>query len=128
MIHTGRKWSPTGPDSWTGGPLPISFFCSSFCFLFFFFFPHTCINCLCWGGWFRLLLRSVFLRSFLPVSLLFIVACWPRGSGIMYTGEFGFNCWEVMGPALVLFLFYVNVSGMRQQSRLSSQPLTILAP
>ena len=30
----------------------------------------------------------------------------------------------VKGPALVLFLFYVNVSGMRPRSRLSSQPLT----
>ena len=43
-------------------------------------------------------------------------------------GESGFNCWGVKGPALVLFLFYVNVSGMRPRSRLSSQPLTIPAP
>ena len=35
---------------------------------------------------------------------------------------------KVMGPAFVLFLFYVNVSGMCPQSRLFSQPLTILAP
>ena len=28
-------------------------------------------------------------------------------------GESGFNCWEVRVPALVLFLFYVNISGMR---------------
>ena len=26
-------------------------------------------------------------------------------------GEFGFNCWEVKEPALLLFLFYINVSG-----------------
>ena len=43
-------------------------------------------------------------------------------------GESGFNCWVVKGPVLVLFMFYVNVSGMHQQSRLSSQPLTIMAP
>ena len=43
-------------------------------------------------------------------------------------GECGFNCWEVRGPALVLFLFYVNVSGISPLSRLSSQPLTTLAP
>ena len=29
----------------------------------------------------------------------------------------------VRGPTLVLFLFYVNVSGMQPQSLLSSQPL-----
>ena len=38
-------------------------------------------------------------------------------------GECGFK-----GVALVLFLFYVSVSGMRLQSRLSSQPFTIPAP
>ena len=43
-------------------------------------------------------------------------------------GESGFNCWGVRGPALVLFLFYVNVSRMCPQSRLSSQPFTLLAP
>ena len=31
--------------------------------------------------------------------------------------ESGFNCWGVRGLALVLFLFYVNVSGMRPLSR-----------
>ena len=36
--------------------------------------------------------------------------------------------WAVWGTAFVLFLFYVNVSGMRLWSRFSSQPLTILAP
>ena len=38
-------------------------------------------------------------------------------------GVSGLNCWRVMGPTLVLFLFYVSVSGMRPRSRLSSQPL-----
>ena len=33
-----------------------------------------------------------------------------------------------LGSALVLFLFYVNVYGMHQQSRLSPQPLTVPAP
>ena len=40
-------------------------------------------------------------------------------------GKSGFNGWGVRGPTLVSFLFSVNVSGMRPQSRLSSQPLTI---
>ena len=40
-----------------------------------------------------------------------------------------FNCfWGSGVPALVLFLFYVNVSGMHPQPRLSLKPLTILAP
>ena len=43
-------------------------------------------------------------------------------------GKSRFNCLGFKGPALVLFLFYVNVYGMRPWSRLSSQPLTILAP
>ena len=43
-------------------------------------------------------------------------------------GESGFYCWGFRGPALVLFLFYVNVSGMRARSRLSSQPLKIPVP
>ena len=43
-------------------------------------------------------------------------------------GEFGFNCWGFKGPALVLFLIYVNVSGMRPRSRLSTKPLTKPAP
>ena len=43
-------------------------------------------------------------------------------------GRSGFNCWGVRGPALVLFLFYVNVSEMRPRSLLSSQPLTIPVP
>ena len=43
-------------------------------------------------------------------------------------GESGFNCWGVRGPTLVLFLFYVNVSGIRPRSRFSSRPLTIPAP
>ena len=42
--------------------------------------------------------------------------------------ESGFNCWGVKGPGLVLFLFYVNVTGMRPRSRLSTQPLRIPAP
>ena len=46
----------------------------------------------------------------------------------MGRGESGFDCWGVRGPAFVLFLFYVNLSGMRPRSRLSSQPLTIPAP
>ena len=39
-----------------------------------------------------------------------------------------FNCWEVRGPIFMLFLFYVNVSGMCPQFCLSSQPLTIPVP
>ena len=39
-----------------------------------------------------------------------------------------FNCWEVRGPALVLFLFYVTLSRMLLWSHLSSRPLTIPAP
>ena len=35
-------------------------------------------------------------------------------------GKAGFNCWGVRGTAFVLFLFYVNVSGMRPRSPLSS--------
>ena len=34
----------------------------------------------------------------------------------------------VSGPVLVLFLFYMNVSGMHLQSLFSSQSLMILAP
>ena len=40
----------------------------------------------------------------------------------------GFKRWGVSGPALVVFLFYVDVSGMRLRSRLFSQPVTILVP
>ena len=43
-------------------------------------------------------------------------------------GESGFNCWRVRGPALVSFLFYVIVSGMRPWFCLSSQPLTVPVP
>ena len=42
-------------------------------------------------------------------------------------GKSGFNCLGVKGPALVSFLFYVNVSEMHPWSRLSSQPLAIPA-
>ena len=41
----------------------------------------------------------------------------------------GFNCWGVRGPEfMLLFSFYVNVSGMRTRSRVSFQPLPITAP
>ena len=40
-------------------------------------------------------------------------------------GESGFYCWTVKGPVVMSFLFYVNVSGMRPRSRLSSQPMTM---
>ena len=44
-------------------------------------------------------------------------------------GESAFNCWGFKGPhELMLFLFYVKVSGKCPQSRLSFQPLTIMAP
>ena len=43
-------------------------------------------------------------------------------------GKYGFNSWGIRGPALVLFSFDVNVSGMCPQSRLSSHPLMIPAP
>ena len=65
----------------------------------------------------------------------------------MGVGESGFSCWGVRGPALVLFLFYVNISGMRLPGlssmlllfytnvsgmhrlfHLFSQPLTIPVP
>ena len=42
-------------------------------------------------------------------------------------GESAFNCWGFRGQALVLFLFYMNISGMLPRFPLS-QPLTILAP
>ena len=35
-----------------------------------------------------------------------------RKKHIYRVGESGFNCWGVRRPELVLFLFYVNVSGM----------------
>ena len=37
-------------------------------------------------------------------------------------------CGRVRGSALVLFLFYVNISGMRPRSCLSSKPLTKPVP
>ena len=40
----------------------------------------------------------------------------------------GFNFWVVRGPTLVLFLFYVNVSGVCRRFRLFTQPLTIPVP
>ena len=43
-------------------------------------------------------------------------------------GESGFTCCGVKGPTLVLFLFYVNVSGMKTRSPLSSHPMTIPIP
>ena len=43
-------------------------------------------------------------------------------------GKYGFNCWGVRSFVLVLFLFYVDVSGMRPLSVLSSKPLTIPTP
>ena len=43
-------------------------------------------------------------------------------------GECGFNCWGFKGPTLVLFLFYVNVSGICLRSLLPSQPLMIWLP
>ena len=43
-------------------------------------------------------------------------------------GESGFNCWGGQEARAVLFLFYVNVSGIRPPSRLSSQPLTVPGP
>ena len=46
----------------------------------------------------------------------------------MGLGESGFNCWGVKGYALLLFLFHVNVSGMRPRFHLSYQLLTIPLP
>ena len=40
----------------------------------------------------------------------------------------GFNCWAVNGPTVVLFLFYLNKSGIHERFRFSSQPLTIPTP
>ena len=45
----------------------------------------------------------------------------------MEWGESGLNCWGIRGPALVLFLIYVNVSGMHPRSCLSSHLLPIMA-
>ena len=66
---------------------------------------------------FLLALSYAFSRSIKPTYTLHL--SW---------GKTGFNCWGVKGTALVLFLSYVNVSRMRTQSPLSSQPLTIPAP
>ena len=38
-----------------------------------------------------------------------------EGDGV---GVSGLNCWGIRGPAFVLLLFYVNVSGMRPRFRL----------
>ena len=43
-------------------------------------------------------------------------------------GESAFNCWGFRGQALVLFLFYMNISRLLPRSRMSSQPLEVLAP
>ena len=43
-------------------------------------------------------------------------------------GSLGSIFWRVRGTALVLFLFYVDVSGMHARSHLSFQPLMIPAP
>ena len=43
-------------------------------------------------------------------------------------GKSGFNFGWVRWPSLVLFLFYVNVFGMRLRSQLSSQPSAIPVP
>ena len=40
----------------------------------------------------------------------------------------GSNCCLVRAPALMSFLFYMNVSGMRMRFYLSSQPLMTPAP
>ena len=47
---------------------------------------------------------------------------------ILGVRECGFICWKVREPALVLFLLYVNVSGMCIWSYLSSQLLMMSAP
>ena len=47
----------------------------------------------------------------------------------MRWGKSGFNCWGIKESALVSFLYlYCIISGMRLQSRLSYQPLTIPVP
>ena len=58
------------------------------------------------------------------------LGCFPwAGLGGFYWGESGFNCWVgVRGPAIVSFLFYMNVSEMRPKSRLLSQLLILPAP
>ena len=70
-----------------------------------------------------------YLISFHSISLQFIPIGispfslskgWGRSVGSIVGGS--------GGPALVLFLFYVNVSGMRPRSCLSFQLLPILAP
>ena len=43
-------------------------------------------------------------------------------------GSLGSIVGNVRRPAIVLFLFYVNISGMHLRPRLSSQPLMIPAP
>ena len=47
----------------------------------------------------------------------------------IYVCIWGWRVWvQLLGPALVLFLFYMNVSRMHLHSCLSFQPLTMLPP
>ena len=84
MIHAGRKKRPNGPGSWVEGLLSVSFFWYSFCFLFFSSSP-ICAS-LAWVGveGFALCSDLFFLRSFLLVSFLGVVARRPRGGGMKY--------------------------------------------
>ena len=71
-------------------------------------------------------LGSLYPRNFLVLKIQRFLC--DLHSYHMGWGESGFNCWEVKGPVLEFFLFYVNVSGMHPRARLSSQLMTILAP
>ena len=112
--------------SWVRDPLPV--------FFLLFFIPYERISCPGWGRRFH----PLCLDPFPFLSLVFVHQPCSGGSSyspnkkkerkkIYMGGWFGFNYWRVWGPALVLFLFYMNVSGMSPRSRLSSQPLTIPA-
>ena len=89
MIHAGRKRRVNGPVSWVGDRLLVTFFCSSFCFLFCSSSPTRAS--IFWVGvnGFALCPDPFFLRSFLLVSFLGIDACQPRFSGIRYMSNNG---------------------------------------
>ena len=82
MIHAGRKRRPNDPGSWIGGPLPVPFFCSSFCFLFFSSSPiRASIACVGVDG-FLFYPDPFFLPSFLLVSFLGVDARRTRSGRI----------------------------------------------
>ena len=89
------------------GAAPRFFLSFFFLFSVLLFFPHTRINCLGWG---------FFLRSFLLVSFLIIVACRPRVSGIRYM----YNKYKIMTlvreARLEHFLRWTTVDKLRRST------------